>query len=237
MNVTINCDMGEGIGNDAAIMPYIHTANIACGYHAGSQFTMHETVQLCLKFNTFIGAHPSFFDIENFGRTNQQLTSQEIYDLVTIQLQLLKEVTDFYKAKVYHIKPHGALYNLSAKDITTAMAIANAVKDFDSNLVLYGLSNSLSISAAQAIGLQTANEAFADRAYQDDGSLTPRTTANALINDKGQMLKQVMQLVNQQTVTSISGKTISMPTDTICIHGDGIHAVEYSKEIYNALNQ
>ena len=169
MNPDINCDIGEGIGNPASagrdelIMPYISSANIACGYHAGDSETMWQTVETAIKHKVLIGAHPSFFDKKNFGRTEMNLDPQEVYDLVSQQLIILNEIVSGPNAKINHVKPHGALYNMSARDAVLANIIAKAVKDFDASLILFGLSGSHSISEAKAIGLQTANEVFADR--------------------------------------------------------------------------
>lgn len=233
--VDINCDMGEEIGNDELIMPFITSANIACGYHAGDAVTMQHTVQLCLKYNVAIGAHPSFLDRKNFGRTEMNVTDEEVYDLVTQQLLIINEAIDSFDTKLHHVKPHGALYNLSAKDALIAKAIAKAVKDYNASLILVGLSGSHSINEAKAIGLQTTSEVFADRSYQDDGSLTPRSQPNALIENAGKVVEQVLQMIKDGTVTTVSGKTTPIVAETICIHGDGKHAVEFAKAIHNAI--
>src|SRR5262245_22671458 len=171
--------MGEGIGNDEALMPYINSANIACGYHAGDEKTMWQTIELALKHNVHVGAHVSFLDRKNFGRSEMNLPIQDIYELVQQQLILLNEIADSFDVKIHHVKPHGALYNMSAKDPAISKAIAAAVKDYDADLILFGLSGSCSIEEAKTIGLKTASEVFADRTYQDDGSLTTRNAANA----------------------------------------------------------
>ena len=164
MNIAdINCDMGEGMTNDAAIMPFISSANIACGYHAGNEQTIWDTVKLAKEFKVAVGAHVSFLDVANFGRNEMELPAPAIYELVIQQLMIIREITDSFEIKLHHVKPHGALYNMAAKDAGMAKAIAEAVRDFDDQLVLYGLSNSLSIKEAAAIGLKTANEVFADR--------------------------------------------------------------------------
>lgn len=235
MKPDINCDMAEGIGNDELIMPFITYANIACGYHAGDMPTMWQTVESAIKHNVLIGAHPSFLDRKNFGRTEMNLDKEEIYDLVTQQLILLNEITSEFETKLHHVKPHGALYNMSAKNATLANTIAKAVKDFDASLVLFGLSGSHSISEAKAIGLQTASEVFADRTYQDDGSLTPRSQPNALIEDTDKVVQQVLQMLKEGTVTTVSGKVIPITAETICIHGDGKQAVDFAKAIHNAV--
>lgn len=235
MKPDINCDMGEGIGNDELIMPFISSANIACGYHASDAATMWQTVETAIKHKVSIGAHPSFLDRKNFGRTEMNLDKEEIYDLVTQQLIILNEITSEFETKLHHVKPHGALYNMSARDALLANTIAKTVKDFDSSLVLFGLSGSHSISEAKAIGLQTASEVFADRTYQDDGSLTPRSQPNALIDDTDKAVQQVLQMIKAGTVTTVSGKTIPIVAETICIHGDGEHAVKFAKAIHNVI--
>lgn len=229
--------MGEGIGNDAVIMPYISSANIACSFHAGDDDTMKQTIDLALKYKVAIGAHPGFSDKENFGRKEQQLTEQEYYDLIRTQLNILQKHIDTAGTTMHHVKPHGALYNMSAKNYTLASVIARAVKDHNSLLVLYGLSNSFSITAAKEINLLTASEVFADRTYTDEGTLTPRIQQNALITSDEQSLQQVLQMIKQQTATSTGNKIIRIKADTICIHGDGEHAVEFAKKISNALRE
>ena len=233
--IDINCDTGEGIGNEEAIIPFIYSENIACGYHAGDENTIWETAELCKKHNVAIGAHPSFLDKKNFGRTELKLDTDDIYDIVTQQLFIIDEVVSDLQVPIHHVKPHGALYNLSAKDKTTAAAIARAVKDFNHELILFGLSGSHSIKEAEKIGLETCNEVFADRTYMEDGSLMPRTMEGAVINDIDKVVQQALQLVNKGTVITATGKTIKLKADTICIHGDGIHAVELAKEITDNL--
>jgi 5-oxoprolinase (ATP-hydrolysing) subunit A len=233
----INCDLGEGMSSDALIIPFITAANIACGYHAGDVATMQQTIEVCLKYQVAIGAHPSFYDKDNFGRTTMNLPPNELYDLLTQQLIILSEVADSFDQKINHVKPHGALYNLSAKDIITAGVIADAVKDFDASLILFGLSGSYSISEAKKKGLATASEVFADRTYQDDGSLTPRSQSNALIEETDKAVAQVLEMIKEGTVTSVSGKKIPIVAETICIHGDGKRAVEFAKAIHDAIGK
>ena len=172
---------------------------------------------------------------KNFGRTELKLDTDDIYDIVTQQLFIIDEVVSDLQVPIHHVKPHGALYNLSAKDKTTAAAIARAVKDFNHELILFGLSGSHSIKEAEKIGLETCNEVFADRTYMEDGSLMPRTMEGAVINDIDKVVQQALQLVNKGTVITATGKTIKLKADTICIHGDGIHAVELAKEITDNL--
>lgn len=235
--IDINCDMGEGIGNEELLMPFINSANIACGYHAGNEATMQQVIELCLKYNVNIGAHPSFLDKPNFGRREMHLPASEIYQLVTEQLAVISKIALCCGGKLHHVKPHGALYNMAAKDAVLAKAIALAVKDFDSSLIYYGLSGSVMITEAADFGLQTANEVFADRTYQPDGTLTPRSLSNALLNNADDAVKQVMKFVKENKVVTVTGEEIYVKADTVCIHGDGKHAVEFAKAIYQKINE
>lgn len=229
--------MGEGLDNDALLMPLIDAANIACGFHAGDADTIKQTIEKAMQNSVTIGAHVSFADKINFGRTEMKLSNEDVYALVQEQLYLFNKIATAFGAKMMHVKPHGALYNMSARDHELATIIAQAVKDFDEHLILYGLSGSHSISAAKAIGLQTASEVFADRTYQDDGSLTPRSQANALIDDTAKAIQQVLQMKQDGTVTSITGKIIPVQAGTLCIHGDGARAIDFAIAIRTALNK
>lgn len=232
----LNCDMGEGIGNDEAIMPFITSANIACGYHAGDETTMRTTIIMAKNAGVAIGAHPSFLDRANFGRTEMKdIRPQQVYELVTEQLKIIQKVLESADAQLHHIKPHGALYNMAARNAALSAAIAHAVYDFDKTLVLFGLSGSHSIAEAKAMGIKTASEVFADRTYQDDGSLTPRTNPSALIEDEEQSIRQVIQMVKEGTVTSASGKKVPIVAETICLHGDGKNAVLFASAISKKL--
>jgi UPF0271 protein len=233
--IDINCDLGEGCGNDVELMRLISSANIACGFHAGDADTMHRTVELATENAVAIGAHPGYRDLENFGRTEMSLSPTEISDIVTEQIYALKRICDAQGAAIHHVKPHGALYNQAAKDPELSAAIARAVKTSDPTLVLYGLSGSRLISEAESIGLKTASEVFADRTYQDDGSLTPRTRPDALITDDETSIAQVVQMIEDQSVTSTSGKAVPLRAETVCIHGDGEHAVSFASGIRTAL--
>ena len=236
MHIDLNSDLGEGIGNDAAIMPFISSANIACGYHAGDEITIEATIDLCIQFNVAVGAHPSFPDRQNFGRSEMHFTTGEVYEIVTEQLGIISAITTAKGVSLHHVKPHGALYNQSAKSISIARTIAQAVKDFDRDLIIYGLSGSHSIYEARALGLKTASEVFADRTYQDDGSLTLRSQPEALIQDVRAAVRQAIHLVEDGCVKTISGREILLVADTICIHGDSPNAKELAEEIYKALN-
>ena len=229
--------MGEGIGNEELLMPFITAANIACGYHAGNDAIMQKTVRLCLQHQVKIGAHPSFSDTANFGRIAMQLTGNEIYELVTTQLNIINKIVVEENARLHHVKPHGALYNMAVIDKTIAYSMAKAVKDFDPSLIFYGLSGSLMIKEAEGLGLPAANEVFADRSYQSDGTLTPRSLPGALLTKTGDVIKQVMNFVKENKVITVTGEEIFVKADTICIHGDGQHAVEFARSIHKQLHE
>lgn len=237
MYIDLNCDMGEGMPTDAEIMPYISSANIACGYHAGDKATMEQTVTLALKHQVAIGAHPGFDDKANFGRTEQQLPDNQVYDLITAQIHSLQTICRSLGATLQHVKPHGALYNMAARDPHLSTIIAQAIRDADSALCLFGLSNSWLIKAAAEMGLRTASEVFADRTYQEDGSLTPRSKPNALIENEADALAQVIQMVTKQEVTTLNGKVVPLRAETICLHGDGAHAVTFAKVVHQTLRE
>ncbi len=241
LSVDLNCDMGEGfgpwpMGNDAALMKYISSANIACGFHAGDASTMRRTVELAVENGVAIGAHPGFPDLQGFGRRNMSLSPSEIYDQVLYQVAALKGICEANDANLHHVKPHGALYNQAAKDREMADAIAAAVRRVDDRLVMYGLSGSLLIAAARDVGLPTASEVFADRTYQTDGSLTPRSRADALISDTSTAARQAVQMIEKQTVIATTGEAVHLDVQTICIHGDGERAVEFAAEIRRELD-
>lgn len=237
ISVDLNCDMGEGMTNDALIMPHITSANIACGFHAGDDDTMKRTIELALQHNVAIGAHPSFNDKENFGRKEMLVEENELADLISVQIYRITNIASSLGATVHHVKPHGALYNMAARDAGMSRITATTISKINSGLVLYGLSNSHLITEAKKAGLKTAAEVFADRTYQDDGSLTPRSHKNALIEAEATSLNQVLEMVMNKRVASTSGKIIDIEADTICIHGDGTHAVSFAKKINTALKQ
>lgn len=235
MAIDINCDTGEGIGRDEELMPYITSASIACGYHAGDEQTMRDTVLLAQKWGVAAGAHPSFMDREHFGRTEVECTPQEVYQIVVHQVTALEEIAKECGVVLHHVKPHGALYNMAARDRELAKAIAEAVRDCNKDYILYGLSGSFLISEGKAAGLTTWSEAFADRTYGDDGSLTPRKEPNALITDPAEAVRQVEGMVRQSVVTSVNGVRVPIVAQTICIHGDGPGAVAIAKAIKERL--
>lgn len=235
--IDINCDLGEGFPNDHQLMPYISSANIACGFHAGNEDTINQTIHCCLIHEVAIGAHPGFKDRENFGRTNMKLSDCELYDLVAEQIALMQECCRKHGTLLHHVKPHGALYNMAAADATMSYIIASAVKEADASLYLYGLSNSHLITEAKKLKLKTVSEVFADRTYQPNGTLTPRTESNALIEQTEEALKQVLQMVLSNTVTAVDGTVIPLETETICLHGDGAHAVAFAKALHVCFRQ
>ncbi|HVU57040.1 MAG TPA: 5-oxoprolinase subunit PxpA [Puia sp.] len=238
MLIDLNCDMGEGMDTDEAIFPYISSANISCGYHAGDADTMRRTVELALRHHVAIGAHPSYPDRANFGRVDmlgKGVQQQEIGGLIVDQLIRLQAICDEFGARLHHVKPHGALYNRAAKDETVSALICRAIREFDPSLKLYGLSGSVMKDAAEQFGLVFVNEVFADRTYQADGSLTPRTQPGALIEDASQSLAQVEKMVKEGRVAVAGGGEIDITAETICLHGDGTHAVEFAKMIYTII--
>jgi UPF0271 protein len=229
--------MGEGMPNDEALIIFISSANIACGFHAGDEALMKKTVQLAKQYNVAIGAHPGFPDKENFGRTEINFSPTDIYRLVSDQIKLLQTICKDEEVAMHHVKPHGALYNMASKNAEIAHAISSAIYDLDTSLILYGLSGSSLIIEAKAIGLKTASEVFADRTYQNDGSLTVRSQTNALIEEEETSIKQVLQMIQIQTVTSVNNVTVPIKAETICIHGDSARAVQFTKSIHQILKE
>lgn len=239
-SIDLNCDMGEAFGNypmpnDEILMDYITSANIACGFHAGDPEVMQQTVAMAIKKGVAIGAHPGLPDLQGFGRREMKISANEAYKMTLYQIGALSGFVKAARGKLHHVKAHGALYNMAAKDAGLAKAIVEAVHDFDPSLIVYGLANSEMIKWAKQIGMRTASEVFADRSYQDDGSLTPRTQNNALITDERQSIAQVMMMVKQQQVISVNNKTVPLNAETLCLHGDGSHAVEFAKLISTRL--
>ena len=235
MRIDLNCDLGEGAGHDAELMPLITSANIACGAHAGDDATMLATVTLALQHGVAIGAHPGFADRANFGRCELSLSSGEIHALVLRQVRALQAIARELGGQLAHVKPHGALYNLAARDAVTARAIAAAVHEIDPRLRLFGLAGSKLLEAGAAAGLVTVSEVFADRTYQPDGSLTPRDRPEALISDANSAVAQVLRLVREGKVRTTDGSDIAVRADTVCLHGDGPDAVAFARRVSAAL--
>ncbi|WP_110928627.1 5-oxoprolinase subunit PxpA [Bacillus massiliglaciei] len=240
--VDMNCDLGESygaytIGNDEEILDYVTSANIACGFHAGDPSIMRKTVKTALEKGIQIGAHPGLPDLIGFGRRNMNITPQEAYDMTVYQIGALYGFVRSEGGRIQHVKPHGALYNMAAKDAALAKAIAEAVYRIDSALILFGLSNSELIKAGKEAGLQTASEVFADRTYQKDGSLTSRNEKGALIHKDEEAAAQVIRMVKENKVLSQQGSEVVLKADTICIHGDGEHALSFAKNIKQSLEE
>jgi UPF0271 protein len=227
--------MGEGIGNEAQIMPYISSANIACGFHAGNLDTLKKTIEIALEHNVAVGAHPGYPDRENFGRISQMLSLLEMAELIAEQIYVFEKVAIPLGAKMHHVKLHGALYNDCAKDAALSKIFIQTIQAIDSDIIIYGLSGSKTIQEAKKLGQPFANEVFADRTYQLDGHLTPRYLEHAMIHDVEEACKQVLKIVQKHQVNTIQGNPIEIEADTICIHGDGENAVEFAKAIYRSL--
>jgi 5-oxoprolinase (ATP-hydrolysing) subunit A len=242
MRVDLNCDFGESfgiyrLGEEKEILQYVTSVNVACGFHAGDPLVMRKTVQMALEQKVAIGAHPGFPDLLGFGRRNIAVTPEEAYAYVVYQIGALAAFVKAEGGKMSHVKPHGALYNMAAKDTALAEAIAKAVYDVDPTLILYGLAGSELIRAGKKIGLRTASEVFADRTYQQDGSLTPRSDPRALIVDEQEAVLQVLAMVKEKRVRSLQGIDVPIEAETICIHGDGKKAVLFAKRLYEELRK
>lgn len=225
--IDLNCDLGEGGGADAALMPLITSANIACGAHAGDTATMRATVRAAMLHGVAIGAHPGFADREFFGRRELALPPTEIGALVYAQVAELRVIALNEGARLTHVKPHGALYNLAARDRTVAEAVAAAVARVDAGLWLYGLAGGQLLAAGRTHGLRVAAEVFADRTYQADGSLTPRDRPGAVIANAGDAVTQVLRLLREGRVRAVTGEDVVIAADTVCMHGDGAGAAVF----------
>lgn len=233
--IDFNCDLGEGCGNDAAIVPLISSASLACGLHAGDPLSMREAVELCLTHDVAIGAHPSLDDREGFGRRNLPLTPAQVNDLLTRQLDALANISANAGARLHHVKPHGALYNRAVRDPDIAGAIAQAVARFDRDLVLYGLSGSALTQAGQSAGLRVAHEVFAERRYRADGSLVPRGEAGAVIESVAEALDQVQAMLREGVVVATGGERVPIRAETLCLHGDRPDAAAFARVLRAAL--
>jgi UPF0271 protein len=232
--------MGESfgnysLGNDEKILDFVTSANIACGYHAGDPSVMRATVLLALAKGVAIGAHPGYRDLQGFGRRFMSITPEEARDMIVYQVGALGAFVRAAGGLMRHVKAHGALYNAASANKDLAAAIARAVHSVDPELILFGLSGSELIAAGEAVGLRTASEAFADRTYQDDGMLTPRTRPDALIDEHEKAVRQSIRLVKEGRVRSQRGADVEVRADTICIHGDGSHALQFARLIRERL--
>lgn len=238
--IDLNSDLGESfgtykIGRDTDIVPLVSSANIACGFHAGDPTVMSNTVKICQKSNTAIGAHPGFDDLQGFGRRNMSVSPDDAKALITYQIGALDAFCRSNGMKMQHVKPHGALYNMAAKDKKLASAICQAVYEFDPSLILMGLAGSEMVTAAKEIGLPYASEVFADRAYEDDGTLVARSKPGAMIEDEDEAVERVITMIKTHTVKTVSGKTIEITPDSVCVHGDSEKALAFVEKIRKAL--
>jgi len=229
--IDLNCDLGEGAGHDAELMPFITSANIACGGHAGDAGSMRTAVGLALAHGVAIGAHPGLEDRANFGRRELPLAPAEARELVASQVAALAAVARQAGARLAHVKPHGALYNLAARDAALAGAVADAVWQSGPELVVFGLAGSRLLDAARARGLRTASEVFADRTYQRDGSLTPRSRADALVQEEDDAVAQVLRMAREGRVRTVDGIDVAVRAETVCVHGDGPQAVAFARRL------
>lgn len=238
--VDLNCDLGESfgaytLGMDAEVIRHISSANVACGFHAADPLVMAKTVALAKKHGVAVGAHPGYPDLVGFGRRNMNVSPAEVKAMVQYQVGALQAFCTANGLRLQHVKPHGAMYNTAARDRKLADAICQGVREVDPGLILLGLSGSCLLDAAREAGLRCASEVFADRAYEDDGSLTPRGMEGAVITDEAEAIRRVLQMVEQGSVTSRSGKTIPIRADSVCLHGDGEKAVSFAEKIRKAL--
>ncbi|GAA4437578.1 5-oxoprolinase subunit PpxA [Pontibacter saemangeumensis] len=238
--VDLNCDLGESfgayqLGHDAAVLQYVTSANIACGFHAGDPTVMRRTVQLALERGVAVGAHPGLPDLVGFGRREMAVSREEVYDMVVYQIGALMAFVNAEGGVLHHVKPHGALYNMAAVSAVLAEALAEAVYKVQPQAVLYGLAGSELTKAGERLGLATAHEVFADRTYQQDGTLTPRSSPGALITEQADAVLQVLRMVKEGKVTSQQGQDVLIRADTVCIHGDGPHALAFARQIQEVL--
>ena len=239
-SVDLNCDMGESfgawrMGADDAVMPHITSANIACGFHGGDPGVMRRTVAAAKSAGVAIGAHPGLPDLVGFGRRTMDVTPAEVYDLVVYQIGALSAFASAAGVKLQHVKPHGALYNMAAADVELSDAIAEAVRDADRTLMLFGLAGSPMIHAGERAGLLTAQQVFADRNYMSDGSLVSRRRDDAMVTEVAEAADRALMMVREGKVRTVEDSVISIHADTICIHGDGTHAVAFARAIRSRL--
>jgi UPF0271 protein len=234
--IDLNSDLGESfadytLGMDSEVLKYVSSANIACGWHAGDPVIMNSTVKMAKEMNVSVGAHPGYNDLMGFGRRNMKLSFNELKMYIKYQLGALMAISEVYGIKIQHLKPHGAMYNEAAINYEYAKAISEAIYEVDKNIILLGLANSEMINAGKAVGIKTANEVFADRAYMNDGTLAPRNMEGAVITDSDLVIKRAVKMIKEGIVESINGKNISIKAESICVHGDNPKAVDFVKKI------
>jgi len=235
LSVDINADLGEGAAHDAELFELISSANIATGFHAGDSDTMHAAVCAAKEHGVAVGAHPSFFDRENFGRKELKIGNQDVFDAVAYQLGVFQAIASAVGVRPNHIKPHGALYNMAVRDQELADAIARAIESVDPTLILFAPDRSELARAGEAHGLKIAPEIFADRNYLNDGWLVPRTRPDALLHDPKEAAQRVLRMLREGKVRSVEGGDIDVRVETICVHGDTPGAVEFARELRTRL--
>ena len=237
--IDLNCDLGESFGNyklglDDEVIKYISSANIACGFHASDPLVMQKTVALAHANGVAVGAHPGVPDLVGFGRRNMNVSPAEAKAFVQYQIGALAAFCKAAGCRLEHVKPHGALYNMAGKDEALALAVCEGIAQVDDSLILLGLSGSKMLSAAKTVGLRAASEVFADRAYEEDGSLVARTKPGAMITDEDEAVRRVVAMVEKGTVTAITGKEIPLQADSVCVHGDSPKALNFVQKIRTA---
>ena len=237
MQIDLNADLGEGAGSDEELLKLVSSANIACGWHAGDASTMRQCVRWAIDNQVAIGAHPSFPDRANFGRSTMHLPPEEIVAGVLYQVGALAAIVKAEGGTLAHVKAHGALYNQAVKEPELAAALVDAVRRFDPSLRFFGLAGSGMITAAERAGLKPVEEVFADRGYMPDGSLVPRSQPGALIVDEEQSLAQTLSLVRDHQVTAIDGSVVAVNAQSVCLHGDGAHALAFARRIRSTLER
>jgi len=238
--IDLNADVGESYGpyqygDDEGVMPFVSSANIACGFHAGDPAVMRNTIRLARRYGVAVGAHPGFQDLSGFGRREIHMTPADVENLVAYQVGALAGIAAAEGVRLSHVKPHGALYNMAARDAAMAGAIARAVQEVGPSLVLFGLSGSELIAAGARAGLRVASEVFADRGYRPDGSLAPRGTTGAVMTEPAEVARRAVHMASKQTVTALDGTSVSIKADTICIHGDTPDAAALARAVREAL--
>jgi len=236
-SIDFNCDLGEGCGNDAAILPFISSASLACGFHAGDSSTLRDAIAACIAEGVAIGAHPAFADREHFGRREHALSPRDLHALVVYQIGATSALASAAGTRLNHVKPHGALYNLAARDEACALAIAQAVRDCDPRLLLYGLADSALTRAGEQLGLTVVHEVFAERRYQADGQLVPRSQPEAVIASVEESLHQVRGMLGEGMVIANDGRRLPIHAQSLCLHGDRADAVEFALAVRALLEE
>lgn len=240
--IDLNADLGESfgawrMGDDAGVMPWITSANVACGFHAGDPLGMHKTVALCVRHGVALGAHPSLPDLQGFGRREMKISPDEVHALTLYQIGALQAFAQAAGARLRHVKAHGALYNMAARERSLADAIAHAVRDFDRELILVGLAGSALVEAGRALGLAVSREGFCDRRYRADGSLTPRSEPHAVIEDRAEAMAQAVAIATRREAVAADGAVVHVEADTLCVHGDRADAAHFAQGLRQALEE